>query len=306
MQLLIFIIVYPFIWILSILPLKVLYVLSDIIYVILYYIIGYRKKVVRYNLKLSFPEKSSEELLEIEKKTFHHFIDIFMEMIRSFSISKREIAKRIIIENPEIINNIIEQNKSIIVMSSHHANWEWTPYLLDQLVPCKGYAAYTKIGNKYFDEKVKSSRTKFGANFIPTNKFIDKMQENSDKKEVGIYGFLSDQSPQLKKSYYWNNFMGTRVPIVTGPEMLAKRFDYPVVFLQTDIVKRGYYKSKFIVLAKHPKDFPDYDITDLYLNKLEKQIKANPEFYFWTHKRFKHTGKEGLINSIRQNPKGKL
>jgi len=277
---------------LSVLPLRVLYFISDIIYVLLYQIIGYRKKVVRRNLKLSFPERSSEKLLKIEKESFHHFVDIFMEMIKSFSISKKEIAQRIIIENPELINDYIKDNKSVIVLSSHHANWEWSPYLMDQLINCKAYAAYTKIGNKYFDKKIKSSRTKFGANFIPTREFIDMMQRNADIDRIAIYGFLGDQSPQLKKTYYWSNFMGVRVPIITGAEMLAKRFDYPVVYLQTDLVKRGYYKSKFINLAKNPKEFPDYQITDMFLDVLEKQIRENPEYYFWTHKRFKHMGKE--------------
>ena len=200
MQFLIYIVTYPLIWLLSILPLRILYILSDIIYVLLYNIIGYRKKVVKNNLKMSFPEKSQEELLKIEKETFHHFVDIFMEMIKSFSISKKEIAKRIIIENPELINKHINNNKSVIVLSSHHANWEWSPYLMDQFVDCKVYAAYTKIGNKYFDKKIKSSRTKFGAHFISTKEFIDLMQRNSDSNINAIYGFLGDQSPQLKKT----------------------------------------------------------------------------------------------------------
>ena len=297
MQLLIYIMTYPLIWIFSILPLRILYFISDIIYVLLYYIIGYRKKVVRHNLKLSFPEKSSDELLKIEKKAFHHFIDVFMEMIKSFSITKKEIAKRIIVENPELANNYIKDNKSVIVISSHHANWEWVPYLMDQLIDCKGYGAYTKIGNKYFDKKVKSSRSKFGVNFVNTKKFIDLMQKNADQNKVAIYAFLCDQSPQLKKTYYWSDFMGVRVPIITGPEMLAKRFDYPVVYLKTDLVKRGYYRSEIITLADNPKDYPDYQITDMFLSALEKQIRANPEYYFWTHQRFKHMGKEELVNT---------
>ena len=254
--------------------------------------IGYRRKVVRRNLRLSFPDKSSKELIIIERIAYHHFVDIFIEMIKSFSISKREIAKRITIENPEVVDQYIKKNKSVIVLSSHHANWEWTPYLMNQLVRTKVYAAYTKIGNKYFDAKVKSSRTKFGANFIPTKEFIEMMRINDAENKNAIYGFLGDQSPQLTKTYYWNDFMGSRVPIITGPEMLAKRFNYPVVCLQTNIVKRGYYTSKFIPLAENPQEFKDYQITDMFLNILENQIKDNPEFYFWTHNRFKHMGKE--------------
>ncbi len=294
MQLLIYVLVNPFIWFLSILPLRVLHVFSDFLFVILYHIIGYRKKVVRNNLKLSFPDKSSQELLKIEKKTFHHFIDSFMEMIKSFSISKKEVRKRTSIENPELINNLISNNKSVIVLSSHYANWEWAPYLMNQLTDCEAYGAYTKIQNKYFERKMKQSRTKFGAIFVVSYQFIDQMQKNDNDKKAALYGFLSDQSPLLKKAYYWKEFMGIRVPVVTGHEMLAKKFDYPVVFLQTDRVKRGYYHSKFTLLTEKPKEIPDYEITDMYLNLLEKQIRANPEYYFWTHKRFKHMGKENL------------
>lgn len=292
MQLFIFLLVYPLILFLSILPLRVLFILSDIIYILLYQIIGYRKKVVRHNLKLSFPEKSSEELLKIERKSYHHFIDVFMEMIKSFSITKEEIAKRIIVENPEIVNNYLKENRSVIVISSHHANWEWVPYLMDQLVDGVAYGSYTKIGNKYFDSKIRSSRSKFGVHFIPTNEFVALMQKKSDQNKVAIYASLADQSPRLKKTYYWSNFMGVRVPIITGPEMLSKRFDYPVVYLKTDLVKRGYYRSEIIELAKNPKDFPDYQITDKFLEVMENQIRANPEYYFWSHNRFKHMGKD--------------
>ena len=297
MQFFFYLLLYPIIWALSILPLRLLYILSDFVYLILYYVIGYRKKVVRQNLRLSFPDKSSEELLTIEKIAFHHFVDIFIEMIKSFSISKEEIARRITIENPEMVDQYINENKSVIVISSHHANWEWAPYLINQLVRTEVYAAYTKIGNKYFDEKVKSSRTKFGANFIQTNQFIEMMQSNHAEKKNAIYGFLGDQSPQLTKTYYWHDFMNNRVPVITGPEMLAKRFNYPVVYLQTNYVKRGYYTSKFISLAEDPQKFRDYQITDMFLELLENQIKDNPAYYFWTHKRFKHMGKEGLIEN---------
>lgn len=292
MQLLIYILVNPFIWFLSILPLRLLHVFSDFLFIILYHIIGYRKKVVRHNLSLCFPDKTIQERLEIEKKSLRHFIDSFMEVIKSFNISKKEIKKRQHIENPEIINNLVTKKKSIIVLSSHHANWEWAPYLLNQLVDCEAYASYAKIQNKYFEKKMKQSRTKFGANFIVSKQFINQIQKNDDNKKVAVYGFLSDQSPLLKKTYYWKEFMGIKVPVITGHEMLAKKFDYPVVFLQTDCVKRGYYSSKFTVLSVSPNEYSDYEITDLYLNLLEKQIRKSPEYYFWTHKRFKHMGQE--------------
>ena len=240
MQLLIFLLVYPIIWILSILPMRVLHILSDLIYVILYYIIGYRKKVVRNNLKLAFPKKSNEERLQIEKKSFHHFIDIFMEMIKSFTISEKEISKRFVFKNLDELNDFYLNNKSLVLMAGHYANWEWVVNFTN-LVPYKGYAAYKKIKNKYFEKKMKSSRSKFGANFIPTSQFINLMQSNADNKEIAVYGLLSDQSPKLKKTHYWSDFMGVNVPIHTGAEMLAKKFNYPVLYFKTERIKRSYY-----------------------------------------------------------------
>ncbi len=295
MQLLIFILVYPFIWFLSILPMRVLYILSDIIYVFVYYVFGYRKKVVRNNLQLAFPEKSSQELLQIEKKTFQHFVDTFMEMIKSFTISKNEISKRFTYKNIDILNDFYSKNKSLIIMAGHYANWEWVVNV-NNLVPYNGYAAYKKIKNKYFEQKVKSSRTKFGAYFIPTREFMDLMQEHADKKELAIYGLLSDQSPKLKKAHYWSTFMGVNVPVHTGAEMLAKKYNYPVIYFQTERIKRGYYQSTGKILAENPRDFKDYQITDLFLKELESQIINKPEYYFWTHKRFKHLGKENNSN----------
>jgi len=291
MQLLVFILVYPLIWFLSILPMRVLHLISDIIYIIVYYVIGYRKKVVRNNLKLAFPEKTSEELLEIEKKSFHHFIDIFMEMIKSFTISEKEISKRFTYKNLDIVHDFYKNNNSLIMMGGHYANWEWVVNFTN-LVPHKGFAAYKKIKNKYFDNKMKSSRSKFGGTFIPTSQFLDLIEQNEKNNIVAIYGLLSDQSPKLKKTHYWSEFMGVKVPIHTGAELLAKKYNYPVIYFQTERIKRSYYESTVKVLAKNPRDYKDYEITDIFLKEIESQIRNKPEYYFWTHKRFKHKDKK--------------
>ncbi len=287
MQLISFILVYPFVWLLSILPMRVLYLLSNVIYFFVYYIFGYRRKIVRNNLILAFPDKSAKERLWIEKESYSHFVDIFMEMIKSFTISQQEISRRFIFKNIDILNEYYKKDKGLIIMTGHYANWEWVVNFTN-LVPYSGYAAYKKIRNKYFDKKMKSSRTKFGANFIPTSEFLDLIQSNFDKKELAVYGLISDQSPKLSKTHYWSDFMGVYVPIHTGAEMLAKKYNYPVLYFNTERVKRGYYVSNIEVLAYDPNEFKDWEITDIFLDKLEKQIRNKPEFYFWTHKRFKH------------------
>ncbi len=292
MQLLVFILVYPLIWLLSILPMRVLYFISDGIYLLLYYVIGYRKKVVRNNLILAFPEKSNEERLYIEKKSFQHFVDIFVEIIKTFTISEKEISKRFVFKNLEIVNDFYNSNKSLIIMAMHYANWEWVISLsLRDLVSHQGYVAYRKIGNKYFNNKIKASRSKFGGIMIPTSESLDLIQKNDVNNKLSIYGLLSDQSPILSKTHYWSDFMGVHVPIHTGAEMLANKYNYPVLYLHTERVKRGYYESTVEVLAEHPREFKDNEITDIFLQKIEKQIRKKPEYYFWTHNRFKHRNK---------------
>lgn len=288
MQFIVFIIVYPLIWLLSILPLRVLHVLSDILYVLVYYVIGYRKEVVSSNLKLSFPEKSNTELKQIEKRFYHHFVDIFIEMVKTFTISNKELKRRYKFTNIEVINALEKMDKDIVIMGAHYGNWEWI-INMSNYVSHETYAAYTKINNKYFERKILSSRERLGANFIQTTKFVPAMDKNKTNKVRSIYGLLSDQSPQLHRAKYFKEFMGLRAPIHVGAEILAKRFNLAVVLMKTKRVKRGYYETSFEVLTTNPKDYENYKITDIFLEFIEKQIRQEPSYYFWSHKRWKHS-----------------
>ncbi len=290
MNLLVYILVYPLIWFISILPFRVLYFISDIIYFIVYYILGYRKKVVLDNLKLVFPEKSNKELIEISKKSFHHFIDIFIEMIKSFTISKKEIEKRYRYKNIELINNLYSDKKSIILTGAHYANWEWI-LSITSFIKHKGYAAYTKVNNSYFDNAILKSRGRFGVTLKQTSNIIAEINYNYKNNIPSIYGLLSDQSPLLKKTFYWKEFFGIKVPIHTGTEMLAKKYNMNIVFMDVKKIKRGYYETTFSLITNDASKHPDYELTDVFLAKVEKQVRKQPEYYFWTHKRFKHKDK---------------
>ncbi|NLP57952.1 lysophospholipid acyltransferase family protein [Lutibacter sp. B1] len=290
MNLIIYILVYPLIWLVSILPFRVLYIISDFIYLLIYYVIGYRKKVVLNNLKLAFPKKSDEELTIISKKFYRHFVDIFIEMIKSFTISKKELAKHAVYTNVDLINNLQKDGKSLIIIGSHYANWEWL-FGLSSYINYKSYTAYTKVKNKYFNDKILTSRGRFGFNLKQSSKIITEIESNYTNNIQAMYGLLSDQSPQLKKTHYWGEFLGTKIPIHTGAEMLAKKYDMNLVYIETKKIKRGYYESTFSLITKESKKYADYKLTDIFLEKLEKQIYAEPEYYFWTHKRFKHKGK---------------
>ncbi|MBI9041170.1 lysophospholipid acyltransferase family protein [Lutibacter sp.] len=286
----IYILVYPIVWLISILPFRVLYALSDGIYLLIYYIIGYRKKVVLNNLKLAFPENSLEENIKLSKKFYHHFVDVFIEMIKSFTVSKEEVYKRYKFPNIHFFDDLYKDGKSVILVGSHYANWEWI-MSLDSFVAYKGYAAYTKVNNPYFNDKVLKSRAKFGTHLIQTAKVVAEIQHNQKNNIQAMYGLLSDQSPQIKKTFYWSKFLGVKVPIHTGGEMLAKRFDMNMVFMDVKRIKRGYYETTFSLITNDAKTIPDYKLTDIFLEKVEKQIRTNPEFYFWTHRRFKHKDK---------------
>lgn len=290
MQLLVYILVYPLLWLLSLLPLRVLYIISDGLYILIHSIIGYRKKTVRENLTLAFPEKSSEEKKEIEKKFYHHLCDMVIESIKSLSISEKELLKRFVPTNIEVVKEIEAQNKSIVLMMAHYASWEWI-FILEKYINYKTHAVYKRLDNKYFDAMIKRVRAKYNSYLITTKETIPTLMESKAKGELTLNGFVSDQSPKAQSAYHWQEFMNIKVPAYTGAELISKKLDMPVVFCGVRKIKRGYYEASFKTITMTPKEFKDYEITDAFLKLVEAQIYEAPEFYLWTHKRWKHRDK---------------
>lgn len=290
MQFLSFALTYPLILLLSILPMRVLYLISDFFFFLVYYVFGYRKEVVLNNLRLSFPEKQEDEIKLISKKFFKHFTDLIVESVKYFSISEKEIKKRYKFLNPELVDKYGNKRKSIIIVGAHQANWEWStsmPLALKTTV----LGAYTKIQNKYYEKTIKKSRKRFGINGYRTSDTVKNIKRNIDNNLQAVYILLSDQSPQVHKTFYWSNFFGVKVPIHTGAEMLAKKFDCTMINYVAKKVKRGYYEVTFELITETPKEFKDYELTEKYLTITEKNIREQPEFYLWSHKRFKHRDK---------------
>jgi len=290
MQFILFAITYPIIWILSRLPMRILYMKSDFFYFLIYYVFRYRKQVVLDNLKLAFPEKPEVELLRIRKKFFKHLMDLMVESVKAFSISEKEILKRYTYSNPELVNKYAAEGRSIALMGAHQSNWEWS-ISLPKVLNIDMYGAYTKLNNTYYEKVIRDSREKFGVIGYKTSEMVRGMQKRFSDKQQGAYILLSDQSPQLHKTYYWREFFNIKVPIHTGAEMLSKRFDLVVINYVTKRVKRGCYTTEFQLITDTPKDFKDYQITDLYTELTEKNILEQPEYYLWSHKRFKHRDK---------------
>jgi KDO2-lipid IV(A) lauroyltransferase len=287
MRLLIFLIVYPLLWCISVLPFRFLYIFSDFVYLIIYYIVGYRKKTVRENILLALPHLSNSERLIIEKKSFRHLCDMFLEMIKTMTISADDINKRFVFTNLNVYQELEQQNKSVAIMMAHYASYEWA-ISINTHSKFYGYAIYKKIENPYFDKLVHKIRSRFKAYLITTKETVPTIISNKNNNRLSIYGFASDQSPKSYSAFHWQKFMGIEVPVHTGAEMLSKKYDLNVIFLKVKKIKRGYYEGTFEILSQNPQIVPDYQITDQFLKLVEQQIYEAPEYYLWTHKRWKH------------------
>lgn len=221
--------------------------------------------------------------------------DMFLEMIKSMNISNKELKKRFIITNPEEIRRIERLNKSIILMCGHYASYEWMTALQLYGVKHRPYGVYKRIRNRYFDKMIREIRGKFNAELIPTHEAIHRIELNESSDILGIYAMISDQSPKKERAKYWADFMNIKVPVFTGSEKLARKFDMAVAYLKVEKTGRGYYKATLQSITDDPKMEDPYYITKSFIEMLEKQINKAPEYYLWTHKRWKHR-KEPLPN----------
>ena len=287
MQLLLFLIVYPIVYLISILPFRALYVLSDIVFLILFHLIRYRRKTVQANLKLALPHLNSSELMAVEKEFYRHMCDMFLEMIKTMNITKEEIEERFTFSNLEVYKNLEKKGKSVVVMIAHYATYEWV-VSMNSKIAYEGFAIYKRIANPYFDKLVKDIRSNFKATLITTKETSKVIEQNEKDNRKGVYGFASDQSPRLHDNNYWNTFMGIEVPVHIGAETLARKYDMNIIFLKVKKKGRGYYEATFEVLTEDIRSEPMHKITDTFLRKVEAQILEEPAYYLWTHKRWKH------------------
>ena len=298
MQKIVFFLLYVLVYFVSRLPFWVLHRVSDGLYFVLFYVIGYRKKIVTQNLRYVFGEKSHKEIKKISSDFYRFFTDLFIEQIKSFSISQKALEKRFRYQNIEIFQQVAALNKSCIIIGGHYGNWEWACSLQKYIVmPCIG--SYNKFSNPYIEKWVKKNRERFTNQMVRTSDTINTMKKNADEKRHCVYGLLSDQSPVLEKTFYWREFMGVEVPIHTGAEMLAKKYDCAVLFMHIKRTQRSQYEVTFEWLTENPRDFKDYELTDIFLEKIAAIIKKEPACYLWTHNRFKHKDKKHLCKNLQ-------
>lgn len=287
MQFLAYILAYPILWFISILPFRIFYWFSDCVFFLVYHVLSYRKKIVRKNLALALPHLNDTKRKVIEKKFYQHMCDMFLEMIKTMNISPEEMDKRFTVTNIEVFKDYEEKGKSIILLASHYASWEWLLSLTKKL-EFRAIGVYKKIANPYFDKLVRKIRSKYGTELVETKKTIPLMAQNQRDGILSLYGLASDQSPKMDRIFHSKTFMGIEVPVHTGGEMLAKKYDLSVLFIKVRKIKRGYYEATIVPICENPNDYANFEITEMYLKEVEKQILEAPEYYLWTHKRWKH------------------
>jgi KDO2-lipid IV(A) lauroyltransferase len=274
----------------SLLPYFLLYGLSNFMYIVMYYLFGYRKKVIEGNIYGSFPNKTDKENKRIVKQFYKHFCDLVVESIKNFTISEKQAHKRMQVSNVEVIDKYHAQGKSVIVMGGHYGNWELMAVAIGLLTKHTQVGIYKPLSNTYFEIKMRESREKYGLVMLPmkqTKTFFDKKHDNPVSM---IFG--ADQWPSNAIGAYWTTFMNRETPFLFGAEKYAKEYDYPVVYGEILKEKRGHYKVVFHDITDKPKDKEYGEIIESFITMLTKTINAKPENWLWSHKRWKRTKEE--------------
>lgn len=296
MKAVVFYLTVPFLYLFSILPLKVLYFLADILlFPMLYFVLGYRKKVVRGNLELSFPEKSVSEIDKIEKKFYRHLADLFVEIIKMFTISEKALRKRMTFDYLPIAEKWFAENRSFVVTLGHFGNYEWLALSLDWLFPHLGAGPYHKMSNSYFDKLFFKARSRFGTQMFSTKETGSFLR--SKKSKPFIVTLANDQSAPPLKSY-WTTFLNQDTSFFLGTEKIARDLDMPVVFATIEKKDRGYYHTKLEVICEYPKEEPQGAILNRHAELLERDIQENPAQWLWTHRRWKHKKPANVVNGF--------
>lgn len=279
-------IIYGILWLLTLPPFWFLYIISDIMFFFVYHIIGYRKKVVLDNLKNALPEKNEQERKQIARKFYRHLCDFFIESLKTIHISKKQLDKRFVYKNPGLINNLYKKDKHIILISGHYANWEWMINLPEK-IQHTFLTVVKPLENRHANKIISNLRGKFGVVIIPMKDTLRALITHIKNNEKVMLWLLGDQRPP-KHADYWTTFLNQEAAVFLGAEKMAKKFDAAVVFLDIKKVKRGHYEVQFIKLFENAKETERYEITETHTHTLENIIRKRPEYWLWSHKRWKH------------------
>lgn len=274
----------------AMLPFGVLYFISDILYGLVYKVVGYRKKVVRKNLRNSFPEKSKSELMHIEKEFYRHFCDYFVETIKTLRITDKEIRERMVFENIDVIDELTKDGNSCLLSMGHYGNWEWIPSIILHIPErIKLGMVYKRLSSKDFDDLFLRIRARFGPKAIEMKSIYRTIVRNRNEGVTMLLGFLNDQRPRKHANEYWLKFLNQDTLAQTGMERIASQMGFSVAYLDIVKVKRGYFKCSVSAITPDASKEDEHFVTDTYTRKLEQTIKNNPAYYLWTHNKWSRT-----------------
>lgn len=273
----------------SYIPLRILYVMSGGLYFLAYYIVRYRRKVVRRNLVESFPEKNAAEIKRIEKDFYKFFVDNFLETCKMRYMSAEEMSRHMVFTNIEEVNEVLRKGRSVGIYLGHLGNWEWISSMPIHLEKSAVAAQiYHRLSNKTVDRWMLENRASHGAVNVEmrsTARYITSLVNNHQEC---IVGFIADQSPRRAEIRHYVEFLNHNTPVTDGTEKIIRHYNFDAWFLQQRRVRRGYYEATFIRMTDDPAALPHFRLTEIYYQLLEKAIRRQPEMYLWSHRRFKH------------------
>ena len=288
MKFIAYIFTYSFVWLLHLLPERILYLLSDVLYLLMYHVVGYRKKVVYANLNNSFPEYEKSEIKRIARKFFHHLSDLMLESAVSHFYSKSKALKKITYKNPELLNELHGKGKQVMAVLGHYGNWEYMSTLA-LAIDYPVVAIYKPLHNEYMDRMMQKNRNTFGVITVPMEKIARRLIDYHKSSTPVLTLNLGDQRPLYHQIQYWTKFMGRDTPMFLGTEKLARKLDAAVVFLKIRKLKRGRYEVEAELICESPKGLEPFEITNGHVAILEDLIREEPAYWLWSHQRWKHS-----------------
>jgi KDO2-lipid IV(A) lauroyltransferase len=266
-------------------PLSFLYFLSDILFQLVYRIARYRRKVVDENLCYAFPEKSAEQLDVIARNFYKHLCDLLLEMLASGFLSLDQLRRRVELQNVELIKNLVAQGQSPLLLTAHQGNWEWLLHVLHEEVGCPIDVVYKPLHNEGVDRVMYEARSRSGTP-IPFKDAGRHILRRGSRPHC--YAMLADQSPFKRDPRYWHNFLGRPASFYLGPQRLAERANFPVVYVAMEKIRRGHYRAKFEMLDMPPHEKGGHEILDNYIDALETSIRTQPDTWLWSNRKWKH------------------
>jgi KDO2-lipid IV(A) lauroyltransferase len=284
---------------LSLMPLWLMYIFADIFYLLIYYVFGYRKKVVRENLLHSFPEKNTAEVIAIEKKFFRYLSGLIFEIIKMDSISEKELKRRVKFKNGDLVESYLQQNESVLFCSSHNGNYEWVCMAIGLEFSGQHHAIYKPLSDGIFDNWFLKMRSKYGNEMVAMRQTLRAI--NNSKNIPTMFTFGSDQAPSKEDSQYWTTLLHQPAAVQLGIEKIARKTNRPVFYLKTTYIKRGYYEVDCVPVCLNPAATTEFEITEMHTRILEDMLIAEPTYWLWSHRRWKHKPEKKGVNRQKED-----